>query len=131
MPRPKHDRHIADPPRVTYFKPQGVPMICLEEVRLSVEGLEALRLADFEGLGAAEAAERMRVSRHTFGRVLAEARRVIARALVGGLALRIEGGQWVLAEGRPAGSGPGCVQARTGRAPAGPETDIETDTENE
>ncbi len=102
MPRPKHDRHVADSPRVSYFKPQGIPMVYLEEARLSVEGLEALRLADFEGLGAAEAAGRMRVSRHTFGRVLAEARRVVARALVEGLALRIEGGQWVLAAGRPA-----------------------------
>ncbi len=100
MPRPKHDRHIEETPKATYFKPQGVPLICLEETRLSVEGLEAVRLSDVEGLTQAGAAARMRISRHTFGRVLAEARRAIAEALVSGRALRIEGGNWVF-HGRP------------------------------
>lgn len=45
----------------------------LTETLLTVEGLEALRLADLEGLTTGEGAERMRVSRHTFGRTLAEA----------------------------------------------------------
>ncbi|UQZ91005.1 hypothetical protein C4J81_17990 [Deltaproteobacteria bacterium Smac51] len=101
MPRPKHDRHVATAPTVTYFKPQGVPMIYLEEVKLSVEGLEAIRLADLEGLTATEAAERMKISRHTFGRILAEGRAVVAQALVAGLALRIEGGNWVFADSPP------------------------------
>ena len=67
-------------------------MPLLEECVLPLEGMEALRLADLEGLTAAEAAERMGVSRHTFGRVLREARHVVAGALAGGKALRIEGG---------------------------------------
>ena len=92
MPRPKQSRHISAEPQVTYFKPQGVPMIYLKEVRLSVEGLEALRLADLEGLTAVQAAQHMHISRHTFGRVLQEARRAVAQALVQGRALCIEGG---------------------------------------
>ena len=68
MPRPRQCRYVATTPSVTYFKPRGIPMTALEEVCLGVEELEALRLADLEGLTGSEAACRMRVSRHTFGR---------------------------------------------------------------
>ena len=74
MPRPRQCRYVATTPSVTYFKPRGIPMTALEEVCLGVEELEALRLADLEGLTGSEAACRMRVSRHTFGRTLAAAR---------------------------------------------------------
>ena len=94
MPRPRLRRWVAGIPRATYFKPQGVPLRELEEIRLPIEGLEALRLADLEGLTAEAAAAGMGVSRHTFGRVLAEARTSVARALVGGAALRSEGGHY-------------------------------------
>jgi predicted DNA-binding protein (UPF0251 family) len=64
----------------------------LEEVTLAFEELEALRLAHQEGLYQQDAALRMGVSRATFGRVLDSAHRKVTQALVGGLALRIEGG---------------------------------------
>jgi predicted DNA-binding protein (UPF0251 family) len=57
-----------------------------------VEGLEAIRLADYQGLDQEMAAGMMNVSRQTFGRILAEARAVIADALIMGKVLRIEGG---------------------------------------
>ena len=98
MPRPRQCRYVATTPSVTYFKPRGIPMTALEEVCLGVEEHEALRLADLEGLTGSEAACRMRVSRHTFGRTLAAARRTVALALVTGRALRIEGGHYALAE---------------------------------
>lgn len=96
MPRPRRCRYVSATPRVTYFKPRGIPLTALEEVCLSVEELETLRLADLEGLTAIEAAQRMRVSRHTFGRTLAAARRTVASALCRGLALRIEGGTYAV-----------------------------------
>lgn len=94
MPRPRKCRRIEQSPKVDYFKPRGVPLMDLTEVYLALEGLEALRLSDLEGLTADRAAERMEVSRHTFGRILAEARRVVTEALVLGQALRIEGGRY-------------------------------------
>lgn len=97
MPRPRLRRCVSGIPKATYFKPQGAPLRDLPEIRLSVEGLEALRLADVEGLTAEVAAAHMGVSRHTFGRVLAEARGNVARALTTGSALRIEGGDYALA----------------------------------
>jgi predicted DNA-binding protein (UPF0251 family) len=90
MSRPKKERCIRCQPNALYFKPRGIPLIHLEEVGLSLDELEAIRLADYEGLYHEQAAERMNISRPTFGRILGEARRKIAEALVEGKALRIE-----------------------------------------
>jgi len=62
----------------------------LLEVELLPDELEAFRLADYQGLYHQEAAEKMGVSRQTFGRILASARKKIAEALVLGKALKIE-----------------------------------------
>jgi predicted DNA-binding protein (UPF0251 family) len=64
----------------------------LEEVALSVDELEAFRLADLEGLYQDDAAARMEVSRPTFARIVEASRRKVAQALVHGRALRIGGG---------------------------------------
>ena len=92
MPRPQTTRQIRKGLKERAFKPQGVPMTELEQVDLTLDGLEALRLADLEGLYQEEAAERMGVSRATFARVLTAARKAVAEALVHGKALEIGGG---------------------------------------
>ncbi len=94
MPRPRKCRKISETPKVTYFKPRGVPMNELVESRITYEELEAIRLADLEGLTMEEASGRMHVSRHTFGRILSQAHTQVARALVEGQALRIDGGHY-------------------------------------
>ena len=78
------------------FKPQGIPARDIEEVVVPVEGLEALRLSDLERLDQETAAARMNISRQTFGRVLAEARQLVAEALVMGKMIRIQGGSYTL-----------------------------------
>lgn len=65
-------------------------MFRLEETALEIDELEAVRLADYEGLYHEEAARKMDVSRATFGRILSSARRKLADAVVNGKALRIE-----------------------------------------
>ncbi len=92
MPRPKCQRQVSGLPASMYFKPRGIPMADLEEVVLTIDEVEAIRLADFEGMYQEQAAEKMRISRQTFGRVIAVAHRKIAEAIVAGKALRIEGG---------------------------------------
>lgn len=92
MARPRNCRRVSSMPESTYFKPRGVPLSTLEEVVLSVDEFEAIRLADLEGLYQEQAAERMKVSRQTFGRIVETARRKVAEALVAGKALKIEGG---------------------------------------
>jgi len=123
MPRPRKCRMVQAHPEVTLFKPQGVPAWRLAEVTLPVEGLEALRLADLEGLDHEAAAARMGVSRPTFSRILAAARFVVAEALVRGLALRVEGGDFVVEEPAfPPGPGRGgrWRHGRGGRGGRGP-----------
>jgi len=82
---------------VTYFKPAGIPLANLQEVRLSIEEAEAIRLKDIEGLEQEDCAQKMSVSRPTFARILLAARQKIADALLNGKALRIEGGNYEMA----------------------------------
>ncbi|HPS68158.1 MAG TPA: DUF134 domain-containing protein [Holophaga sp.] len=102
MPRPPCCKRIAELPGVRYFKPRGVPLSVLEEVVLTLEELESLRLAHLEGLYQQEGAGRMGVSRATFGRMLDAAHRKVAKALVEGCALRIEGGTFQVEGGEEA-----------------------------
>ena len=97
MPRPRRFRWVRAQPNSTYFKPRGIPLAALNEVVLTVDEHEAIRLADLEGLQQEEAAERMNVSRPTFGRIVASARRKIADALINAKAIKIEGGDFVMA----------------------------------
>ena len=100
MPRSPRCRRVAQQPDATYFKPQGIPIRELEEVVLAVDELEALRLADQEGMYHDQAAERMNISRATFGRIIEAARLKVADALVQGKALRIGGGNFQVAKMR-------------------------------
>ena len=92
MPRPKKPRFVSAYPAIAAFVPQG--MRVSGEVFMSVEELEAIRLSDFEHLDQETAADMMAVSRHTYGRILADARSIVANALVTGKALKIEGGTY-------------------------------------
>jgi predicted DNA-binding protein (UPF0251 family) len=82
MPRPPHPRRIDHNPHVNGFKPIGRPIWQMDSVTLGLDGLEALRLADLEGLYQEAAAERMGISRATFARILATAHASVADALV-------------------------------------------------
>lgn len=97
VPRPKKLRRVEFLPAVMVFKPAGVRRCNLEEVVLTVEELEAIRLKDGEGLEQEECAARMQISRPTFQRILTSARAKVARMLTAGLALRVEGGTYELA----------------------------------
>ncbi len=92
MARPPNCRWVAAAPGATVFKPAGVRACDLDWVTLTLDELEALRLADLKGLHHKQAAERMHVSRPTFGRIVESARRKVAMALCDGRALTIAGG---------------------------------------
>lgn len=115
MPRRKCCRRVEALPGCPIYKPAGVPVSLLREVSLTIDEFESLRLADYEGLYQAQAAERMSVSRATFGRIVEAARRKVAEALVEGCALRIEGGEVEMVK-RPA-----CKCAKCGHPEKGPQ----------
>ncbi len=89
MPRPKKCRKISRLPKTVSFKPQGVPLCELEEIYLSLDAFEALRLVDYKKYSLEQAAQQMQISRHTFGRLLTQARQTLAKAIVEGNALYI------------------------------------------
>ena len=100
MTRPIKCRRVSCEPKADYFKPRGIPLTMLEEAKLGVDELESIRLADLEGLEQEKAAARMKISRPTFGRIVERARKIVADAIVNGKALKIEGGDFVMAQKR-------------------------------
>jgi len=136
MPRPCCLRHIGFKPSASFFKPAGVSACALEQVTLTLDEVEALRLADLNGLYHEQAAAEMKISRPTFSRIVEEARRKVADALIHGKALRLEGGAvrmkgetemprgdgtGPVGPGRGMGLGPcGCGQRRGRKAAGGP-----------
>ncbi len=89
MPRPCKHRRIKCRPEVRYFKPRGIPMHQLEEIVIEKDELEAVKLADFDSLKHEEGAEKMNISRATFGRILEKGRKKIAESIIKGKAIRI------------------------------------------
>jgi predicted DNA-binding protein (UPF0251 family) len=90
LPRPPSRRRVEGTPIASVYRPAGIP----------VRDLTTVVLADLEGLYPAGAAERMGVSRPTFGRIIGSAHRKVAQALVRGQALLIEGGPVTTAQRR-------------------------------
>lgn len=106
--RPKRFRRVMFGPNVDYFKPRGINLSVLENIDLKVEELEAIRLKDYEDMDQTKAAKRMNISQPTFHRILEEARKKIAQALVKGKAIKIHGGVFKMPGGDmtgPAGQG--------------------------
>ena len=93
MSRPRRCRRIRCILDTNYFKPRGIPLDSLEEINLALDELEAIRLADFEGLYQEDAAKKMDISRQTFGNIINSAHKKIADVLLNAKALKIEGGK--------------------------------------
>lgn len=89
--RPKKVRLVKSEPKVTQFSPRGKPGRP-DEVELTVDQYEALRLADYKSTNHASAGMLMGISRQTFERVLKEARKKVADGLVNGKIIRVVGG---------------------------------------
>jgi predicted DNA-binding protein (UPF0251 family) len=69
-------------------------MFDLDEVQLPIDAMEAIRLADLLGLTHEEAGLQMGVSRATFGRIVENARSIVADALINAKAIKVEGGNY-------------------------------------
>ena len=98
MPRPRKCRMVRFVPTNPCFHPQ---LRNAEEVVLSIEEVEAIRLSDLMSLEQDAAAESMDVSRGTFQRIINEARRKLADALINGKIIRIEGGNYEVTSDKP------------------------------
>ena len=93
--RPKKYRIVRLDPKISQFSPRGRPGRP-DEASLGIDELEAIRLADYQGMSQKEAAKSMQISQQTFSRILKKARRAIADSLVSGKIIRIEGGSYAI-----------------------------------
>ena len=92
MVRPLKTRFLSSAARISYFKPQGIPLRFLEEIILEPDEFESIKLHDHDDLNQIDAAQKMNISQPTFARILDRAHKKIAQALVHGRAIRIEKG---------------------------------------
>ena len=105
MSRPLKCRRVCHFPETREFLPaQGAGE--KPPVTLTVDEYEAVRLIDKEGLSQEECSELMQIARTTAQQIYASARKKLADALVDGLPLRIEGGEFRLCGGE--GCARGC-----------------------
>ncbi len=93
--RPKKYRIVRLDPKISQFSPRGKPGRP-DEVDLEMDEFEAIRLADYMGMGQKEAAKSMRISQQTFSRILNKAHKRVANALVNGKIIKIQGGHYVI-----------------------------------
>jgi len=77
MTRPKRPRKMGFSPEVTYFKPAGIPLSFLDQTSLSLDELEALRLADFNQIDQIDAAKKMKDYQKNFQRNQYSARKKV------------------------------------------------------
>jgi predicted DNA-binding protein (UPF0251 family) len=92
MPRRRKIRFIEGPPSSFGFKPKGIPARFLKTIILSLDEYESIKLVDYYNLEHEEASKKLGISRSVFTRNLDVSRKKIAKAIVEGCELSIEGG---------------------------------------
>jgi len=92
MVRPRICRRVHSRPGATYFKPAGIRITELEEVVLTIDEYEVVRLVDLENVEQIKAGQQMKISQPTLSRLLKSARKKISEAIIKGKAIKIEGG---------------------------------------
>ena len=109
MPRPRKCRKVCYFPQTLEFVPVGEEQE-REVVILSVDEYETIRLIDKEGFSQEQCGESMKIARTTVQQIYTSARKKLARVLVDGLTLRIEGGDYALCDGQEESCGFGRDQ---------------------
>lgn len=97
MPRPRKCRKVCAMPKTCEFSPTGDSV---EFITMTVDEYEAIRLIDKDGVSQEECAVYMQVGRTTAQQIYNRAKNKVATALVDGLGIRIEGGDYRICEGR-------------------------------
>ena len=99
MPRPMKCRKVCYYPETIEFGPVGFDTCDSEAVIMAVDEYETIRLIDKEGLSQEECAASMQIGRTTVQRIYESARRKLAKCIVEGRVLKIEGGDFLLCDG--------------------------------
>lgn len=98
MPRPKKWRNVCCLPGNHKYGPLDRDFHAEEYIAMTVEEYETIRLIDYMGMIQEECAERMGVARTTVQDIYSKARLKMAKSLIEGIPLIIEGGQYKICE---------------------------------
>lgn len=99
MARPKRSRTITGFPEYNMFVPDGIPQ--RGYIELELDEFEVIRLIDYKSYTHAKCADKMNISRTTVTEIYARARKKIARSIMEGYPLRIEGNECIKKTGYP------------------------------
>lgn len=110
MARPSRRRRVCLEPKYSCFVPYGIRKT--EQVLLTVDEFETIRLIDYEKKKHEQCAGQMGISRTTVTEIYEKARSKIADCIINGKALCITGGNYELCDG----SAWRCCGRRCGRA---------------
>ena len=121
MPRPIKGRNVCCLPQSAHFGPLGRQGTQLEEIMMTVDEYETIRLIDYLDFTQEECARQMNVARTTVQGIYSQARKKISRALVDGVPLAIGGGEYKLCGGWDDTCGRGCCRRQGHRMAAAEE----------
>lgn len=125
--RPRKNRNVCGLPENNRFGPLGMDGNVNEFVVITIDQYETIRLIDLEGLTQEECSDQMHIARTTVQRIYSDARKIIAESLVEGKALKIEGGDYQLCNGK----GRFCGRGKCNRGRYNSNNLIERNTNNE
>jgi predicted DNA-binding protein (UPF0251 family) len=108
MPRPIKCRKVCCLPITNMFGPVTGHQAPETVINMTVEEYETIRLIDFQNYNQEECGKYMSVARTTVQNIYNNARYKIAKALVEGKCLVIEGGNYTLCDGRDKRCGHSC-----------------------
>ncbi|HHT50108.1 MAG TPA: DUF134 domain-containing protein [Eubacteriaceae bacterium] len=99
MSRPRKYRRVCGLPLSDSFGPLNGRGKHKYFLIMTVDEYETIRLIDFEGLTQDQCAKQMNIGRTTVQGIYSQARSIIAKSLVEGKPIRIEGGDYKLCNG--------------------------------
>lgn len=100
MARPRKFRNICGFPDNDRFGPLNIKNGNDTFIIMPLDQYETIRLIDLEGLTQEECAEQMNIARTTVQRIYSDARKNLAKFLIEGKGLKIEGGDYKLCNGK-------------------------------
>jgi predicted DNA-binding protein (UPF0251 family) len=115
MARPMKRRKVCCLPENNRFGPLNSAVDMEHNIKMTVDEYETIRLIDSEGFTQEECAEQMNVARSTVQGIYVEARKKLAKFLIEGKVLLIEGGEYRLCDGSRNGCGRGCHKHKHGK----------------
>ncbi len=110
MPRPRKCRKVCSLPKISEFSPYGLKKKNSGIVVMTVDEYESVRLIDYQNFTQEECGTYMNIARTTVQQIYNNARNKIAKAIVEGLPLKIEGGDYQLCDGEELYCGCGGCQ---------------------